>query len=121
MQPVDDLKLIKKLYGEDMSHLCRNLFPKILEYPGRLCELLSKLFHPSKFLYEDIIEQNKVVAFQEYVLTKYYDLYSFEGLKQDKKEEMIEDPFTLISKAGYDLYECKTESDIQSFKKYSFV
>lgn len=30
----DDLKIIKKYYGEKMSHLCRTLFPTILEEKG---------------------------------------------------------------------------------------
>ena len=31
-----DLKLIKKKYGEEMSHLCHELFPVILEQEGLL-------------------------------------------------------------------------------------
>ena len=36
-----DLKLIKKHYGEKMMHLCRELFPTILERNGLLFKLLS--------------------------------------------------------------------------------
>ena len=31
---MDDLKLIKKHYGEKMAHLCRDLFPTLLEEEG---------------------------------------------------------------------------------------
>ena len=55
---VDDLKIIKKYYGEKMSHLCRELFPTILEEPGKLSTLLLEKFEPSKLLYEDIIQNN---------------------------------------------------------------
>ncbi len=33
---VDDLKIIKKQFGEAMMHLCREEFPTILEQPGAL-------------------------------------------------------------------------------------
>ena len=52
---IDDLKVIKKLYGEKMSHLCRELFPTILEEPCKLSTLLQEKFEPSKILYEDLI------------------------------------------------------------------
>ena len=32
-EKIDDLKRIKKDYGENMSHMCRELFPTILEKP----------------------------------------------------------------------------------------
>ena len=48
---IDDLKIIKKHYGEKMSHLCRELFPTILETPGKLSYLLLEKFEPSKVLY----------------------------------------------------------------------
>ena len=54
-----DLKMIKKKYGEKMSHLCRTLFPSILETEGLLYSLLESKFHPSKFLYDDIIENGE--------------------------------------------------------------
>ena len=40
MNEPDDLKLIKKLYGEKMMHLCRTLFPSLLE---NTCLLLSEI------------------------------------------------------------------------------
>ena len=40
---MDDLKLIKKYYGENMMHLCRTLFPTILETKGLLFSLLEKI------------------------------------------------------------------------------
>ncbi len=107
---MDDLKLIKKYYGENMMHLCRELFPTILETPGKLFGLLENKFAHSKFLYEDIVNNSLVENFKNYI-------YS---LTDEKKEEVIreEDPFELLKEAGYILYECKTEEDIQSFKKY---
>ena len=36
-----DLKQIKDKYGEKMMHLCRELFPTLLETEGLLFKLLS--------------------------------------------------------------------------------
>ena len=61
-----DLKKIKKLYGEKMMHLCRSAFPTILEEPGKLVELMTDNFEPSRFLYEDII--NKLYNYKGKIL-----------------------------------------------------
>ena len=47
----DDLKLIKKHYGECMMHLCRELFPTILEKEGLLFNLMSTHFNYDRDLY----------------------------------------------------------------------
>ena len=39
----NDLKRIKDKYGEDFSHLCRELFPTILETEGLLPYILISL------------------------------------------------------------------------------
>jgi len=107
---MDDLKLIKKYYGEKMMHLCREFFSTLLETPGLLSDLMLKNFEPSKFLYEDLVKNEKIYEFKDYI-------YS---LKESKKIEksITNTPQELLSVAGYDLYECKSEEDIQSFKKY---
>lgn len=107
---VDDLKIIKKHYGEKMSHLCRELFPTLLEEPGWLSNFMLEKFEPNKLLYEDIIMNGLKESFKNFVLS----------FKQIKREEVpvTKTPSELLSEAGYDLYECKTEADIQSFRKY---
>lgn len=105
-----DLKKIKKLYGEKMMHLCRSAFPTILEEPGKLVELMTDNFEPSRFLYEDIIKSRKEDSFKDYIFTV-----------NDKKEELEEvekSVSELLSEAGYDFFECTTEEDIQSFRHY---
>jgi len=52
-----DLKIIKDNYGEKMMHLCRELFSTLLEKEGLLSSLILKKFNPSRFLYNDILEQ----------------------------------------------------------------
>ncbi len=109
---MDDLKLIKKHYGEKMSHLCRDLFPTILETPGLLFKVLSDKFEYSKFLYDDIVDNGLINSFKEYI----YSLIDCE--ENIEKIDTTKSPFELMDEAGYTLYECKTENDIQRFKKY---
>ena len=54
----EDLKIIKKKYGEKMARFCRELFPTLLETEGLLSILMLKHFEPSHDLYVDIMEQN---------------------------------------------------------------
>ena len=60
-----DLKLIKKLYGEKMMHLCREYFPTILETPSLLPSILQEHFYPSRDLYEDLISNQKEGEFKK--------------------------------------------------------
>ena len=106
----NDLNIIKKLYGEKMMHLCRELFPSLLEQNGLLSNLIIQNFAPTKFLYYDIIDEYKDEAFKNYI----YSLIDVENPKIINNKS----PRELLKEAGYILYECKTESDIQKFKKY---
>lgn len=92
-----------------MMHLCRRLFPSILEEEGVLSKILLSAFFPSHFLYEDI--KGIEVDFRNYI-------YSF--FSDYPKEEIVTNktPSELLKEAGYTLYECKSEDDIQRFKKY---
>ena len=105
-----DLRIIKDKYGEKMMHLCRELFPTLLEQEGLLSNLLLSKFNESHFLYDDIINNNYIEEFKNYI-------YSFVDVEKPKIE-VNKTPQELLSEVGYDLYECKTEDDIQRFKKY---
>ena len=63
----EDLKIIKKKYGEKMANLCRRLFPTLLEEEGLLSKLLLDHFDQSHSLYEDIINQHKESEFKNYI------------------------------------------------------
>lgn len=108
-----DLKRIKKSYGEQMMHLCRELFPKILETEGLLPYLLKEHFPiNSHFLAEDIKENNKTNEFKNYI-------FSLIDVENNSQIVETKSAIELMSDAGYILYpECKTEKDIQSFKKW---
>ena len=107
---IDDLRIIKKHYGEKMSHLCRELFPTLLEEPGYLSNLLLEKFEPTRELYNDIMINGLKESFKNYI-------YSFSE-EVDHNLPVTKTPKELLSEAGYDLYECKTEADIQKFVKY---
>ncbi|MGN1200958.1 MAG: leucine-rich repeat protein [Candidatus Caccovivens sp.] len=112
-----DLEFIKKHYGEDFSHLCRELFPTLLEQEGLLSEVISKKFVPTRSLAEDLKNNlNEIDAIDEF---KSY-IFSLVDVEKEVKTSIInKTPEELLSEAGYILYpECKTEEDIQRFKKY---
>ncbi len=106
-----DLKIIKKKYGENMSKLCREFFPTLLEEEGLLPELLINHFEPNHSLYQDLIDQEIEIEFKNYI-------YSLVNVENNNEIKTNKTPKELLSEAGYDLYECKTEKEIQQFKKY---
>ena len=107
----NDLKIIKKKYGENMMHLCRELFPTILEKEGILSQVILDSFEASHELYDDLISNNLEATFKDYI-------YERLDYKTDKIVKTNKMPRELLSEAGYDLYECRTEDEIQVFKKY---
>ncbi len=107
----EDLKIIKKKYGEKMAHFCREFFPTLLEREGLLSNLMLQNFEPNHSLYADIIKQNKENVFKDFI-------YSLVDDKDKREEKVLKSPKELLEDVGYDLYECKREEDIQKFKKY---
>lgn len=105
-----ELAIIKKKYGEKMMHLCRRLFPSIIE-EGKLSTLLLNHFEPSRYLYEDIVQNDKIEAFKNYI----------SSLNENRSEILYnidKSPRELLSDVGYDLYECKTMDEVNYFMKY---
>ena len=108
-----DLKYIKKHYSEQMAHLCRELFPTLLETSGLLPKIIEEKFAHSSFLAEDIIKQEKQDEFKSLIYSV------FEHNADTEYNNNNKTPKELLDEAGYILYpECKTEDDIQSFKHY---
>ncbi len=107
----EELKQIKKIYGEEMMHICRELFPTILEKEGKLLSILQANLAPSHLFAEDIKNNDLYEDFSAWVYT----------LAKEKKRELPDtgkDPFTLMDEAEYKLYECKSKNDIMRFKRY---
>ena len=116
-----EYKRIKKLYGEKFAKLCRELFPQILEKEGILTKILEENFAKnSRTLGEDIIESdirfNVVETFKEMIFGEYDKIRESKNREEEGEEERT--PYEILDNVGYDLYECQTEEDIQSFKKY---
>ena len=112
-EKIDDLKRIKKDYGENMSHMCRELFSTILEKPGLLYYIMSTHFPKSKYLYDDIIAESKKYEFKNFI----YFLYD-EMVGLNEQQEVNKTVRELLQEKGYTLYECKTNEDIQKFRKF---
>ena len=106
-----DLKIIKKKYGEEMMHLCRELFPTLLEQEGLLPKLLLDNFKESRSLVKDIIDNNLEEEFKNYIYNQVDVENNYEEVGSKRPEE-------LLKEAGYKLYECHNEEEIQSFRKY---
>lgn len=108
-----ELNRIKKLYGERFMHLCRELFPTILDQEGVLLKILESNFATnSKTLFDDITGQRLEEDFKSFIFSKV-----------DVEKENIEiikskTPDELLNEAGYNLFECNSEEEIQAFKKY---
>ena len=112
-EEIDDLKKIKKDYGENMSHMCRELFPTILEKPGLLYHIISTHFSKSRYLYDDIINDSEEYEFKNFIYFLYDEMIDFK--KKQKDNRTVRE---ILYEKGYTLYECKTNEDIQKFKKY---
>ncbi len=106
-----ELKKIKKIYGERMMHLCRTLFPTILEHEGLLLSVLTDNIAPSHSIADAIIDGCWEERFKDWV-------YSFVDIERADLVVTDKTPSELMEIAGYTLYECYTEEDIQSFRKY---
>jgi len=108
-----DLKYIKKKYGEQMMHYCRECFPTILNIPGKLVEILNQHFYYVKdSLYNDVKENHKEEDLNNFV-------YNEVGLKNEYDiRDVSKTPKELLDDVGYDFYECKTVEEVNAFKKY---
>lgn len=105
-----DLKIIKNLYGEDMSKFAKENLSIFLETPGLLPEVLINTFSPNKNLYKDLEYEYKLDDFTKYI-------HSFMCQKNIITETSLS-PYDLFREKDYTLYHCHCEEDIQKFKKY---
>lgn len=116
---MQDLEIIKRKYGEEMMHLCRDNLGIVLEHEGLLPKLLEENFFHYKSLAHDIKAENKQEDFFAFILEKSglikNDLTQQRNLNQNKSA------VDLMAEAGYVLYpECKTEKEIQAFRHFYF-
>ena len=114
MAQSDELKKIKRIYGEKFSRLCRELFPQILDQEGALLKILQEKFSRNcNTLCESIEENGLKEDFKDLIYTAFDD----DREEEDKKEDS-RTPYEILDEAGYELHECLTEEDIQEYRKY---
>ena len=101
-----EYELIKEDYGERFAKFCRSSFPTLIE-EGVLYKTISCLFAPSKYLYDDIVDFGEVSSFINYINTNINSQRNIESAGSE-----LSTPQELMLKAGYILYECKTEEEI---------
>ena len=111
--------------------MCRDNLSTILEKEGVLTEILTQTFATnSRTLFDDLMFSQGVGEKYEERIKKYvgsiedfvgniYSIYEAKYLKNDEQEVYTsKNPYELMAEVGYDLYECKSEEEIQSFKRY---
>ena len=107
------IKKNKKIYGERFARLCRDMFPVILEQEGTLLNILENTFsHNCNSLYESITGNGLETEFKKLIYNK------FDIKREIEEKDESRTPYEILDEAGYNLYECKTEEDIQKFRKY---
>lgn len=112
MNMVNDLKIIKKKYGERMMNFCRSSFSTILDVPGLLSSIFINKFYPSFDLYNDLVSNNKLEEFKDFI-------YTLSDLKSPEcNVDTNLTPKDIFNNLGYDFYECHTDEEVQYFKKY---
>ena len=110
---MDDLKYIKKHYGEKFAHICRSLFPTLLEQEGLLSSIIEENFGHSKNLVDIIDTDENLSLFKNFI----YDCAT--NINEEKIDATPDDVVKMFDEAGYILYpECKTEAEIQAFRHY---
>ncbi len=112
----EELNLIKKKYGESFMHLCRKLFPTILEDDGKLSSILRDYFATNnRALGQIITEKHLESEFKEFIYSKLNskgERIDNPGVTSDKE------PYELLSEVDYQLHECHSEEEIQDYRKY---
>lgn len=106
-----DYDILKKKYGENFAKFCRANFSTLMETEGLLAEIMQKRFYPNRELYNDIISNNLTDDFIGFI-------YNQVKTNTDILVPTSLSPQELFDMAGYDLYKCETQEDIDCFKKY---
>ena len=114
MSQSDELKKIKRIYGEKFSRLCRELFPQILEQEGALLKILQEKFSRNCNTLCESIEENELKEDFKDLIYSAFD----NGREEEDKNEDSRTPCEILDEAGYELHECLTEEDIQGYSKY---
>lgn len=95
----NDLKIIKKCFGEQMAYLCRELFVTIIDnHPGELVDILRETFDINHYLYDDLMKyetRGSITTFRDYV----YAIYEKKHQKEGKVTDILVAPDELMRQA----------------------
>lgn len=115
----DDFKFLKKHYGEKFAQFCRSNLPTIFNKSGLISKIMEKKFAPNRDLFNDLVFHNLTEDFVNYISVEANNfLDSINNPTKTPTNKTNKTPKELFEMAGYDLFECKTLEDINSFKKY---
>lgn len=107
-----ELQTIKNKYGEKFMKICKENFSIILEEEGKLLKILESSFSGnSKDIGNDIEKYELETELKDYI-------FSIRDNELSIETQTVLSPEELLKQAGYDLKECKTEEDIQSYAHY---
>ncbi len=106
---INDLKIIKKKYGEEMLHLCKSWLPNI--FNDNLSDRMLKLFAPNHSLARDIKKEHKENEFKCLILDENKEIRELSANKT---------PEELFSDIGYKLFECISKEEVEHIKKNYF-
>jgi len=112
---MDDLKYLKKHYGEGFMKYCRENFATILQNEGVLTQLITSNYAQTHSLSEDIFGYE--IEFRDFIFDQFDKV---KGVQEDNSEKIVgKTPSQLLSEKGYILHpECASEADIQAFRHY---
>ena len=94
-----------------MMHFIRENFATLLDTPGLISSVMLSTFYPTHSLYDDIVKQDIESEFISYI-------NAVINKEINSLVDTGKSPVELMDERGYTLKECKTESDIQEYKKY---
>lgn len=111
-----ELNEIKRLYGEDFMKFCRAEFATILEQRGKLLVILESVLGSNcRTLSADLEKHRLKNEFKNFIYSR-LDIVNKD--EPEIEEATIRTPYELLEEVGYDLFECRSEEEIQEFKKY---
>lgn len=106
-----DFDILKKKFGENFAKFCRSNFSTIMEQEGLLAKIILQKFQPNRELYDDLVQNNLTDDFVGFI-------YNQAKITTDTSTPTSKSPKELFEMAGYNLYECKTQDDVDKFIKY---
>ena len=108
-----NIEKLKKLYGNSMTNWFKLVCPALLEL-NNFSKDISKLFAPSRTLYQDLKDQNMCDNFRNYLFVTLMP----EVLEEKIIKEVPPTPAELLASVGYKFYECKSIEEVNSFRQF---